>query len=156
MKLFIVIYGLLQLQVLRTTNTMFYFLIIIPIFCELFLFFASLKCVIFLCYLINLSILNLSFISDLFYVIMGVNLIIKYFTNFVLIWVSLSVFLVLKLISKWKFERKIITINNIIRNLLCHASFLPYFWPHALNTACYLLNILPSKLLRHLTPIHMP
>ena len=52
-------------------------------------------------------------------------------------------------------ERKIRTINNIIRTLLCHASLPSYFWPHALNTASYLLNILPSKLLGHLTPTHL-
>ena len=43
-----------------------------------------------------------------------------------------------------KSERKIRSINNIIRTLLCHASLPPSFWPHALNTATYLLNILPS------------
>ena len=31
----------------------------------------------------------------------------------------------------------------------------PSFWPNALNSATYLLNILPSKLLHHLTPTHL-
>ena len=53
-----------------------------------------------------------------------------------------------------KSDRKIRSINNIIRTLLCYASLPPYFWPYALNTATYLINILPSKLLGHLTPIH--
>ena len=54
-----------------------------------------------------------------------------------------------------KSERKIRTIKNIIRTLLCYASLPLYFWPHALNITPYLLNILPSKLLDHLTPTHM-
>ena len=54
-----------------------------------------------------------------------------------------------------KSERKIRTINNIIRTLLYHASLPSYFWPHALNTSTNLLNILPSKLLGHLTPTHL-
>ena len=54
-----------------------------------------------------------------------------------------------------KSERKICSINNIIRTLLCHAFLPPSFWPHALNTATYLLNILPSKLLGNLTPTHI-
>ena len=53
-----------------------------------------------------------------------------------------------------KFERKIRSINNIIHTLLCHASLPPSFWPHALSTATYLLNILPSKLLGNFTPTH--
>ena len=53
-----------------------------------------------------------------------------------------------------KSERKIRSINNIIRTLLCHASLPPSFWPHALNTVTYLLNILPSKLLGNLNPTH--
>ena len=31
----------------------------------------------------------------------------------------------------------------------------PFFWPYALNTATYLFNILPSKLLGNLTPTHL-
>ena len=54
-----------------------------------------------------------------------------------------------------KSKKKICSINNIIRTLLRHASLPPYFWPHALNTTTYLLNILPSKLLGHLTPTHL-
>ena len=54
-----------------------------------------------------------------------------------------------------KSERKIRSINNIVRTLMCHASFPLQFWPHVLNTATYLLNILPSKLLGNLTPTHL-
>ena len=54
-----------------------------------------------------------------------------------------------------KSDRKIGSINNIICTLLCHTSHLSSFWPHALNTATYLLNILPSKLLGNLTPTHL-
>ena len=54
-----------------------------------------------------------------------------------------------------KFKRKIRSINNIIRTLLCQTSFLPSFWPHALTTSTYLLNILPSKLLGNLTATHL-
>ena len=54
-----------------------------------------------------------------------------------------------------KSERKIRSIKNIIRTLLCHASLPPSFWPNALNMATYLLNILPSKLLGNLTPTHL-
>ena len=54
-----------------------------------------------------------------------------------------------------KFERKIRSINNIIRTLLCHASLPPYFRPHTLNTVTYLFNILPSKILGNVTPTHL-
>ena len=54
-----------------------------------------------------------------------------------------------------KSERKIHSMNNIVHTLLCHASPPPSFWPHALNTATYLLNIIPSKLLDNLTPTHL-
>lgn len=54
-----------------------------------------------------------------------------------------------------KSERKIRSFNNVIRTLLCHASLPPYFWPHALNIATYLLNILQSKLFGNLTPTHL-
>ncbi|CAJ2641560.1 unnamed protein product [Trifolium pratense] len=51
-----------------------------------------------------------------------------------------------------KAERKIRTINNIIRTLLVHASLPPSFWHHALQMATYLLNILPNKKLALQTP----
>lgn len=51
-----------------------------------------------------------------------------------------------------KAERKIQTINNIIRTLLAHASIPPSFWHHALEMATYLLNILPNKSLKHKSP----
>ena len=54
-----------------------------------------------------------------------------------------------------KSERKICLINNIVCTLLCYASLPLYFWPHALNTSIYLLNILPSKLFGNLTPTHL-
>ena len=98
--LFIVIYGLLPFQALRDTNTMSTFLITIQIFYGLFRYFTSLKCMIFFCNLTPLSMLNLSLISKLFNVIMGVNLIIKTFTIFVLLGVSLFVFIAPKLHPK--------------------------------------------------------
>lgn len=51
-----------------------------------------------------------------------------------------------------KVERKIQTINNIIRTLLTHASMPPTFWHHSLAMATYLHNILPTKLLHNLSP----
>jgi len=51
-----------------------------------------------------------------------------------------------------KAERKIRTINNLIRTLLAHASLHPSFWHHALQMATYLLNSLPSKLLFNCSP----
>ncbi|KAJ9543556.1 hypothetical protein OSB04_023263 [Centaurea solstitialis] len=51
-----------------------------------------------------------------------------------------------------KAERKIRTINNIIRTLLAHASLPTSFWHHALQMATYLLNILPNKKLAFQTP----
>jgi histone deacetylase 1/2 len=51
-----------------------------------------------------------------------------------------------------KAERKIRTINNMIRTLLAHASLPPSFWHHALQMATYLLNILPNKQLALETP----
>ncbi|MFS7991853.1 putative RNA-directed DNA polymerase [Helianthus anomalus] len=44
-----------------------------------------------------------------------------------------------------KAERKIRTINNMVRTLLAQASLPANMWHHALDTATYLLNILPSK-----------
>ncbi|KAI3764159.1 hypothetical protein L2E82_14162 [Cichorium intybus] len=54
-----------------------------------------------------------------------------------------------------KAERKIRSINNILRTLLMHSKVPSYFWHHALQHATYLLNILPSKLLHNLTPTHL-
>ena len=54
-----------------------------------------------------------------------------------------------------KSERKIRSINTIVHTLLCYACLPPFFWPHTLNIATYLLNILPSKLLGNLTPTHL-
>ncbi|KAJ9535722.1 hypothetical protein OSB04_un001122 [Centaurea solstitialis] len=51
-----------------------------------------------------------------------------------------------------KAERKIRTINNMIRTLLSQASLPPSFWHHALETATYLLNILPKKTHKFLSP----
>lgn len=55
-----------------------------------------------------------------------------------------------------KVECKIRTINNILHTLLTHASLPLSFWPHALQIATYLLNILPSKPqnFHSLTPTH--
>ncbi|KAI3518344.1 hypothetical protein L1887_06964 [Cichorium endivia] len=52
-----------------------------------------------------------------------------------------------------KSERKLRTLNNIVRTLLAHASIPPSFWPHALQHATYLHNILPSKILNHKSPL---
>ena len=54
-----------------------------------------------------------------------------------------------------KAERKIRTINNIVRTLLAHASLPPSFWHHALQMATYLLNILPSKQLAYQSPLKL-
>jgi len=54
-----------------------------------------------------------------------------------------------------KFERKIRSINNIIRTLLIHASLPTSFWHHALEMATYLLNILPSKTINFESPLKM-
>jgi histone deacetylase 1/2 len=54
-----------------------------------------------------------------------------------------------------KSERKIRSINNIIRTLLVHASLPPSFWHHALEMATYLLNILPSKTINFESPLKM-
>lgn len=51
-----------------------------------------------------------------------------------------------------KVERKICTINNMIRTLLVHSSMPTSFWHHALQMATYLLNILPHKSLNHKSP----
>lgn len=44
-----------------------------------------------------------------------------------------------------KAKRKICTINNIIRNLLAHASIPSSFWHNSLQMATYLHNILLTK-----------
>ncbi|KAI3691365.1 hypothetical protein L2E82_49713 [Cichorium intybus] len=54
-----------------------------------------------------------------------------------------------------KAERKIRSINNIVRTLLTHASLPPSFWHHALSMATYILNILPSKTKNNLTPTRL-
>ena len=51
-----------------------------------------------------------------------------------------------------KAERKIRSINNLIRTLLAHSSMPPSFWHHALQMATYLLNILPSTVLNNKSP----
>ncbi|KAJ9541710.1 LOW QUALITY PROTEIN: hypothetical protein OSB04_028216 [Centaurea solstitialis] len=51
-----------------------------------------------------------------------------------------------------KAERKIRSINNIVRTLLTHASLPPTFWHHALQMATYILNIIPSKTKNNTTP----
>ena len=48
-------------------------------------------------------------------------------------------------------ERKIRTINNMIRTLLAHSSISSSFWHHALQMETYLLNIHPHKTL-HIQP----
>jgi hypothetical protein len=53
-----------------------------------------------------------------------------------------------------KSERKIRSINNIIRTILSQSQVPLSFWHHALHHATYLLNILPSKLLNCDTPTH--
>lgn len=54
-----------------------------------------------------------------------------------------------------KTERKICTINNIVRTLLDHAFLLPTFWPRALQMATYILNMLPSKQLNYKSPLQI-
>lgn len=39
-----------------------------------------------------------------------------------------------------------------MRTLLAHASMPPSFWHHALQMATYLLNVLPSKVLKYKSP----
>ncbi|KAJ9556217.1 hypothetical protein OSB04_010831 [Centaurea solstitialis] len=51
-----------------------------------------------------------------------------------------------------KAKRKIRAINNMICTLLSQASLPPSFWHHALETATYLLNILPKKTHKFLSP----
>ena len=51
-----------------------------------------------------------------------------------------------------KSERMIRRLNEIMLTLLTHASLPPNFWVEALHTACYLHNILPTKLLKFHTP----
>ena len=54
-----------------------------------------------------------------------------------------------------KAERKIRSINNMVRTLLAHASLPNTFWHHALEVATYLLNILPTITLHNDTPTHL-
>jgi hypothetical protein len=54
-----------------------------------------------------------------------------------------------------KAERKIRSINNIIRTLLIHASLPPSFWQYALEMATYISNILPSKSINFQSPVSM-
>ena len=51
-----------------------------------------------------------------------------------------------------KAERIIRSINNVIRSLLFQASLPPSFWVEAMQTATYLINILPTKTLSSSTP----
>ena len=51
-----------------------------------------------------------------------------------------------------KAERLIRSLNNVVRCLLFQASLPPSYWVEALQTASYLLNILPTKTLRFSTP----
>lgn len=54
-----------------------------------------------------------------------------------------------------KDERKIRSINNIIRTLLIHASLPPSFWHYALEMATYISNILSSKSINFQSPLYM-
>lgn len=54
-----------------------------------------------------------------------------------------------------KAERKIRTINNMMRTMLAHSSVPQYFWHHALHMATYLLNILPCKTLQDKSPTQL-
>ncbi|KAK8937455.1 hypothetical protein KSP39_PZI012258 [Platanthera zijinensis] len=49
-------------------------------------------------------------------------------------------------------ERMIRTLNNMSRTLLIHASMPPTYWPHSLQMAAYLHNILPTTVLGSSTP----
>ena len=51
-----------------------------------------------------------------------------------------------------KAERLIRSLNNVVRCLLFQASLPSFYWVEALQTASYLLNILPTKTLRSSTP----
>lgn len=51
-----------------------------------------------------------------------------------------------------KSERKLRTINNLIRTLLFLASIPPSYWVEALNMAAYILNILPSTAIQNEVP----
>ena len=54
-----------------------------------------------------------------------------------------------------KAERKIRTINNMIRTMLAHSSVPPSFSHHALHMATYLLNIIPCKTLQNQSPTQL-
>ena len=47
-----------------------------------------------------------------------------------------------------KAERIIRSINNVVCSLMFQASLPPSFWVEALQTATYLINILPTKTLQ--------
>ena len=133
---------------------MFFFFITILIFCGLFLYFVNLEFMKFLPIFKLMLIPNLSYKSNSFNVIMGVNN-SKLFHKFFVSWgIILRFFFVLKVLLKMASSRERFVPSTILFVPLCHASLTPYFWPHALNTATYLLNILSSKLLGHLTPTH--
>jgi hypothetical protein len=51
-----------------------------------------------------------------------------------------------------KAERTLRTINNMIHSLLFQASFPVCYWIDGLHTATYLLNCLPSKMIRESCP----
>jgi len=51
-----------------------------------------------------------------------------------------------------KAERLIRSLNNVVRCLRFQASLPSFYWVEALQTASYLLNILPTKTLRSSTP----
>jgi hypothetical protein len=51
-----------------------------------------------------------------------------------------------------KAERKIRTINNMIRTMLAHSFVPPSYWHHALHMATYLLNIIPCKTFHNQSP----
>ena len=56
------------------------------------------------------------------------------------------------LLTNGKTEQKIQTIKNVVRTMLAQSSMPPSFWPHALQMATYLHNILPSKILDYKSP----
>ncbi|KAJ9547690.1 hypothetical protein OSB04_020233 [Centaurea solstitialis] len=51
-----------------------------------------------------------------------------------------------------KAERKLQTLNKMARTLLFHAHVPPAFWPHSIQMAAYLHNILPNKRLSFYSP----
>ena len=49
-----------------------------------------------------------------------------------------------------KAKRMIKNLNNMSRTLLCHASIRPQYWVESLQTATYLVNLLPIKTLNNI------